>query len=118
MEFKEIEGKWRALSEEVIQEMKGWRQAHPQATMKEIERRLDEQLARLRAKMLQDTVLLSQARAWSGEAEAVKCLACGTKLKARGQQKRTLQTHGGQAVVLEREYGECPGCGAGVFPPG
>ena len=118
MEFKEIEGKWRALSEEVIQEMKGWRQSHPQATMKAIERQLDEQLARLRAKMLQDTVLLSQARQGSGAAEAVKCPGCGSQLKGRGNQKRTLQTHGGQAVILEREYGECPACGAGLFPPG
>jgi YgiT-type zinc finger domain-containing protein len=86
--------------------------------LKEIETRLDEQLAGLRAQMLQDTALVSQARAWSGKTEAMKCRECGTELKARGQQKRTLHTNGGQAVVLQREYGECPECGAGVFPPG
>ena len=118
MDFKEIEANWRELSEAVIQEMKGWRQAHPKATLKEIETRLDEQLAGLRAQMLQDTALVSQVREWSAGAEAVKCPECGTQLKGRGQQKRTLQTNGGQEVVLQREYGECPACGAGVFPPG
>lgn len=118
MEFKQIEANWRDMSEGVIQEMKRWRQEHPQASLQEIETRLDEQLARLRAKMLQDTALVSQAREWSGEAEAVKCPECGTQLKARGKQQRTLQTHGGQEVVLQREYGECPECGTGLFPPG
>jgi YgiT-type zinc finger domain-containing protein len=118
MDFKEIEASWREMSEAVIEGMKAWRQEHPKATMKGIETRLDEQLARLRAKMLQDTALVSQVREWSGGTEAVKCPECGTELKARGQQKRTLQTNGGQEVVLEREYGECPACGAGLFPPG
>jgi DNA repair exonuclease SbcCD ATPase subunit len=118
MDLKEMEEGWRKMSGEVIEGMKVWRQEHPKATLKEIETRLDEQLARLRAQMLQDTALTSQARDWSGQAEGVKCPECGTELKGRGQQIRRLQTHGHQEVVLEREYGECPGCGTGLFPPG
>jgi len=118
MEFKSIEDRWREMSEEVIEGMKVWRQEHPRATLKEIETTLDERLARLRAQMLQDTALSSPARTWSEQAEAERCPVCGTKLKGRGQHERELQTQGHQTVVLEREYGECPGCGAGLFPPG
>jgi predicted RNA-binding Zn-ribbon protein involved in translation (DUF1610 family) len=117
MEFKEIEAKWRGMSEEVIQGMRVWREEHPQASLKEIESTLDERLARLRAQMLQDTALVSQAREWSAAA-VVKCPECGAGLQGRGQQSRHLQTNGGQEVVLQREYGECPECGAGLFPPG
>jgi YgiT-type zinc finger domain-containing protein len=106
------------MGEEVITGMRERREQHAQATLREIETTLDERLARLRAQMLQDTALVSRARDWRGEAEGVTCPECGIKLKARGKQQRTLQTNGGQAVVLEREYGECPGCGTGFFPPG
>lgn len=118
MEFEQVEARWRAMSEEVISGLTEWRAAHPQATLKEIETTLDERLARLRAHMLQDTALLSQAREWRGPASGVRCPTCGTGLTPRGQQSRTLQTNGGQAVVLQREYGQCPSCGTGLFPPG
>ena len=48
MEFKEIEAKWRGMSEEVIEGMRVWREEHPQASLKEIESTLDERLAGLR----------------------------------------------------------------------
>ena len=118
MDIKQAEERWREISEEVITGMREWREQHPQATMKEIESALDERLARLRARMLQDTALASRARDWRGEGEEVKCPECETKLEPRGKQKRQLQTHGGEEVVLRREYGECPKCGVGLFPPG
>jgi hypothetical protein len=40
------------------------------------------------------------------------------KLEGKGKKKRKLQTRGGQEVELEREYGVCPKCGQGIFPPG
>jgi hypothetical protein len=101
----------------VITGMREWREQHPQATMREIESILDEKLARLRARILQDTALASRARDWRGE-EGVNCPECETKLERRGKQKRHLQTHGGEEVVLSRAYGECPTCGVGLFPPG
>ncbi len=118
MEMKQVEQSWREMSEEVITGMRAWREQHPKATLREIEATLDERLARLRARMLQDTALVSGARDWRGEAEGASCAECGTVLKPRGKQERHLQTNGGQEVVLKREYGECPGCGAGLFPPG
>ncbi len=118
MELKQATRKWGRLSEEVITGMRDWREQHPKATLREIERTLDERLARLRAQMLQDTALVSQAREWGGEVDSEKCPDCGEALKQRGKQKRHLQTNGQQTVVLEREYGVCPGCGTGLFPPG
>jgi hypothetical protein len=118
MEIKQAEQSWREISEDVITGMREWREQHPQATMREIESALDERLARLRARMLQDTALSSRTRDWRGEGEGVKCPECETKLELRGKQKRHLQTHGGEEVVLSREYGKCPNCGGGLFPPG
>ena len=91
MSLKEREPEWRAMSLEVIEGMQEWRTQHPKATLREIEQALDERLQRLRARMLQDTALASAAREWEAGSEEVR---------------------------LEREYGVCPVCGTGFFPPG
>jgi YgiT-type zinc finger domain-containing protein len=111
---------WQSLSQEVLVGLREWRAQHPQASLREIEAELDQRLARLRARLLQDSVLQSQARDWQ-EAPAGQqplCPECGQVLEAKGSQRRELQTHGQQAVVLERQYGVCPKCGMGFFPPG
>ena len=43
------EAQWRQLADEVCTGMKEWRLQHPKATLTEIERALDERLARMRA---------------------------------------------------------------------
>src|SRR5512143_2782941 len=57
----ETEARWQQLTEEVMTGMKEWRLAHPRATFKEIEAALDERLAKVRARMLQDVALASAA---------------------------------------------------------
>jgi hypothetical protein len=109
---------WRELSDEVISGMKEWRLQHPRATFREIEAAVDERLARLRAKMLEDAALASAAAHWEGEATPPVCPQCGTVLEDRGDHRRELQTHGGCTVTLARAYGVCPTCGGGLFPPG
>ena len=118
MSLKEREPEWRAMSLEVIVGMQEWRTQHPKATLREIEQALDERLQRLRARMLQDTALASAAREWEAGSEAVRCPHCGGEMEGRGKKERHLQTHGGEEVRLEREYGVCPVCGTGFFPPG
>ena len=49
--------------------------------------------------------------------ERPQCATCGESLSARGEQTRSIQTTGGQAVKLTRTYGTCPACGGGFFPP-
>ena len=111
---------WQELSEEVIAGMKEWRWQHPRATFAEIETELDLRLARLRARMLQDSALASAATDWSGSApgQRPRCPGCGEELESGGKRKRSLQTRGRQEIVLERQYGVCPDCGAKLFPPG
>jgi uncharacterized protein with PIN domain len=100
--------------------MTQWRKEHPKATWAEIEAAVDEQINQLRAQLLQDLVLLGQDQEWSElpEEERTRCPTCGTALWARGEQTRSLQTTGGEAVHLRRTYGTCPTCGVGFFPSG
>ena len=119
MKRTDFDRSWRELSEEVMSGMKDWRLQHPKATWAEIERALDERLARLRARMLQDTALASGAGDWTAEPESDRpvCPECGQVLTSQGSQSRQLQTQGRQEIALERKYGVCPACGTGLFPP-
>jgi len=116
----EVEARWRELSEEVITGMAEWRGQHPRATLSEIEVALDERLAHVRARMLQDTALASAATDLSvvPAEERPCCPDCGHVLDARGQEERTLRTTYDRPVTLRRSYAHCPACGAGLFPPG
>jgi hypothetical protein len=109
---------WQKLSEEVLSGMKEWRLQHPRATFREIEAAVDERLARLRARMLEDAALASAAAHWEAEATPPVCPHCGSRLEDRGDHQRKLQTQGGQTLTLTRAYGVCPTCGGGLFPPG
>jgi YgiT-type zinc finger domain-containing protein len=111
---------WRQLSEQITTGMCEWRDQHPKATLREMETELDTRWAHVRARMLQDMAHLSDAAAWadSPRLQHPTCPECGERLQERGQQPRTLLTHGGQDLTLTRSYGVCPACGAGLFPPG
>lgn len=93
-----------------------WRQDHPRATWTEIEAAIDAQLGPLRAQLLGDTALASDATDLRGE-RAV-CPACGERLTAAGARRRRLRSEQDVAVELDRTYARCPACGTGLFPPG
>ncbi len=111
---------WARLSEEILSGVYEWRLQHPKATLTQIEAAIDEHLARLRTKMLQDAALASAAADWTATSAADQplCPHCQTPLQSRGRQPRTLQTHGGRDLILQRNYGVCPACQVGLFPPG
>lgn len=117
---KETEARWQRLADEVMAGMKEWRLAHPRATFKEIETALDERLAKVRARMLEDVALASTAADLkaAGAEEGVPCPKCGQPLEDQGQEKRTLTTHYNERIELTRSYGLCSGCGTRLFPPG
>ncbi len=119
MDHEDFDHAWRALSEDIFTGMYEWRLQHPKATLREIETAIDERLAPLRTKMLQDAALATPAANWADAppAEQPVCPQCQTALTARGKQSRSLQAHGGRDIVLERTYGVCPACGTGLFPP-
>lgn len=110
---------WMRLFEEVDAGMRQWRREHPRATLTEIERALDERWARARAQIVSDMAQASPAADFGGAGAArPPCPDCGALVQARGKHPRDLRTHGDQRVHLERDYGECPQCGAAFFPSG
>jgi hypothetical protein len=91
MRIEDWDARWHQLAEEVLTGMKEWRLQHPKATYREIETALDERLARVRARMLEDAALVSRAAEW--EAESVDhpvCAQCGTPLQPRGNSRRSM----------------------------
>ena len=110
---------WQRRTAELMSGMHEWRLQHPKATLREMEHELDTRWARVRAQLLEDMALASVAADWTATpaAQHPTCPDCGAPLQPRGTDQRTLQTHGGQDVILERQYGSCSVCGAGLFPP-
>jgi YgiT-type zinc finger domain-containing protein len=117
MKSKEMQKKWNGLSEEIVSGVAEWRQQHPRATFREIEEEVDKRLSVLRARMLSDAAISSAQADWEEVDREVVCPTCGVKLEKKGKKKRKLETRGGREVELEREYGVCPKCGQGIFPP-
>ncbi len=118
MKGDELQVKWSGLSEEIMQGIAEWRERHPKASFREIEAEIDKRLSELRAKMISDTAMVSVQAGWENGASGVVCPKCGEKLEKKGKKKRKLATQGGREVELVREYGMCPKCGQGIFPPG
>jgi len=118
MKGEGIRESWKGMSEEIVSGMEEWRVQHPKATFREIEDEVDKRLSVLRVRMLKDAAIRSAQAEWESGDREVVCPKCGVKLEPTGKKKRKLETRGGQAVELEREYGVCPQCGEGIFPPG
>lgn len=118
MKAGELQEGWVELGEEVMGAVAEWRKRHPKASFREIEEEIDQQLNGLRAKMLSDTASQSAAAEWDQEGQVGLCSKCGVKLEKKGKKKRKLVAQGGREVELIREYGVCPKCGQGIFPPG
>jgi hypothetical protein len=93
-----------------------WRQAHPTATWAEIEAAVDAQLGPLRAQILGETAMVSDATDLSGSRRG--CPQCGARLQAAGKRRRRLRSEHDEPIDVERTYARCPACGAGLFPPG
>jgi len=117
MQPEDLQKHWEEQGEETFAAVAQWRVAHPKATLAEIEHAVDEQLNRLRARMIEQAAQASAAA--EGEtSQGLVCEQCEQPLQARGRAKRRWQTHGGQEVEVERTYVTCPQCGGGFFPPG
>jgi hypothetical protein len=107
-------------SEEILTGIRDWRAAHPKATFAEIQAVVDERLDRLRARLLREVALASQA-AGGGELPTMKrpvCPDCGERMAPRGTHEREVAIQGEQRVQLTRSYWVCPACHRGLFPPG
>ena len=112
---------WQALAEDVATELTAWRRAHPRATLAEIEDAVWEVGQRLQARALELVVQASATTdlATQPVAERPVCPACGGSLEPRGRHRRVVRpARQRAALALDRSYGVCSACGAGLFPPG
>src|SRR5512135_2604751 len=102
----DFDAKWDELAVEVMSGMTEWRLQHPRATFQEIEQALDERLAKMRARMLQDAALASAAADIQNAQVAARpvCPECGAQLEGRGTAVRELTTQHNQTVTLTRSY--------------
>jgi hypothetical protein len=107
---------WLAEAADRFATIDRWRQDHPQATWEDIDATVAAELAALRARVLQDTALASDAV--DLRTARPPCPACGTPLQAAGPRTRHLTTDHNQPIELPRTYARCPTCGGGLFPPG
>ncbi len=117
MNGEEMSQQWQQSSQQASQSIAQWRAAHPEATLAEIEAAVDEQMNRLRARMIEEVAQASPLEQADAKQQARKCPQCGERMQARGKHQRRLQTQGGQQVTLTRQYLSCPGCGYSFFPP-
>lgn len=107
---------WRDLADEARAGIAEWRQQHPTATLREIEEAIDERLAGLRARMVQDAALASAAADPAASGVRPRCPACGAAMSLEGARTRRLRTTYDREVTLTRRYARCPACGTGAFP--
>jgi RNase P subunit RPR2 len=117
MQLEDLQQHWKEQAEQAVLTVAQWRGTHPQATLAEIEQAVDEQMNRLRARLIEQAAQASAA-AESEASQGLVCEQCGQALQARGSARRRWQTQGGQYVEVERTYVTCPQCGGGFFPPG
>ena len=111
---------WATLNTEVQTDLVAWREAHPRATLSEIEAAVQEALMRLRAQYLADLIHASGATdpTTLPVAERSICATCGGMLAPRGWQERTVLTAGQPTPVrLRRRSLVWAPCGSGLSPP-
>lgn len=99
-------------AEAMYEELRGWREKHPEASFDEIAAQVTPQRRRLMGALLKQ---LAEQHGDGRYAEA-SCPSCGEKMEASGQGSRQVAHPEGE-VELERAYHHCPECGRGLFPP-
>jgi len=111
---------WTDLFQQASEQVSHWRQQNPRANFTEIENSVDEQLAQVRAAMIQALALESELTDFKQlpAEKRPQCPSCGRPLVSNGRQKRKLVTAHEQAVELERSKGYCRHCRVSYFPPG
>lgn len=111
---------WLKKSEQILTDVKEWRQEHRKATFVEIEAEVHRRMVELEAQLVEDAVQESESRAWGKgfEHRAPECPNCHEPLQARGEKTRSLQGNGGQTIKISRTHGNCPKCGQRFFPSG
>ena len=100
--------------DELTRKMKQWQQAHPQASLTEIEEAVEAELAQLRKHLVEEMVRDKEA----ANQIVPDCPQCGQEMVKNGRRKRKLVSKEGQTLALNRQQWRCLDCGATLFPPG
>ncbi|MDQ3694707.1 MAG: hypothetical protein M3464_13935 [Chloroflexota bacterium] len=108
--------RWLADAADRFAALAAWRQAHPTASWAAIEAAVEAQVGPMRAQLLGDTALASDATDLT--ATRPTWPDSGARLVRAGRQQRTLRGEGDEPITLARSYTRCPQCGTGLFPPG
>ena len=120
MRLEGLGQQWQQEAAAILSGFTEWRLRHPRATLSEIEAALDERLARLRVRLLEDAALASAATDLRAlpEAERPRCRACGELMAVRGPAERHLTTTYEPPLTLRRHYAVCAACNQALFPSG
>ena len=114
MTDEELRARLMVEAEAVINAMLADKPASNQMRLADIERWVLRTGQQVQERLLKEMAQASQ-EAQSGEAPV--CERCESRMQRRGRRPRQVITDVGE-MTLERAYYVCPGCGAGLFPPG
>lgn len=111
--------KWNKEFKELGQEVGNWRKENRKATFNDIENKLEEKWAKLRADMLKDLITESELAEFKElpKEEKPHCPVCSKPLSSNGKQTRTLTTTHNEEIKIERQKGYCTTCKVSYFPP-
>jgi NADH pyrophosphatase NudC (nudix superfamily) len=98
--------------EQAQRELDAWHATHPDATLYDLEKAVEQQIERLR------TALLAAQTDGRYVEEQPACPHCGTTMVPRTKRRKRVVTKGDETLDLDRTYVVCPSCGEGLFPPG
>ena len=100
-------------AEAMYEELRAWREAHPEASFDEIASQVTPQRRELMGGLLE---VLAKAEG-DGKYTEASCAECGGEMEASGRRKRRI-VHAEGETEIERAYYHCAECGKGFFPPG
>src|SRR5438132_8368507 len=91
-DFERMLPGWEATSEAVARELVPWREAHPKASLSQIEDAVFEAVQPLQLRVLEQVVHASTAADVAAQPleERPTCPACSARLEPRGRQRRTI----------------------------
>lgn len=101
-------------SDELARKMNQWQQANPNATLTEMEKAVESELAKVRKRLVEEMVRKKEA----ATQEMPDCPQCGERMVKNGRRKRKMKGKEGQTIELDRQQWRCLSCGATLFPPG